>query len=122
MSRMTLHTNRPAIRAIGLAALALLGPGVSAGAAALDHDGDAGPRTLPAAAQVAPPCASAGPHMSRERFLCYRAAANLANERLTMPMALPSTAVAIAQTAEATNGIGSAEGTGVSRPGSATRQ
>ena len=117
MSRVTTsHTHRPAIRAIGWSTLALLAAGIAPGAAALGHCGDARPATTTASARVALPCAAAGPLMSRERFLCYRAAANLANERVTQP------SLAADQTAEATSGIGSAVGTAVSRSGSATRQ
>jgi hypothetical protein len=117
MSRMpTSHTNRPAIRAIGWSTLALLATGIAPVAAALGHCGDGRPPTAPAAARVAPKCATAGPLLSIERFLCYRAVANLANERFTLP------SLAVDQTADATSGIGSAEGTGVSRSGSATRQ
>jgi hypothetical protein len=114
---LTSHTNRPPIRAIGWATLALLAPGMAASATALGHCGDAGSRTPTAlaAARVAA-CPSLGPPSGLERFLCYRAAANLANEPYTLP------SLAVDQTAEATRGIGSAAGTGVSRSGSATRQ
>lgn len=122
MSRVpTSHTNRPAIRAIGWTALALLAPGIAAGVPAPDHSGNARPTSEPAAARFAA-CATEGPHLSRERFLCYRAAANLANERHSLPRARPWPDLSAVQTADATSGIGSAVGTGVSSSGSATRQ
>ncbi len=85
MSRMlTSHTNRPPIRAIGWATLALLAPALAAGASALGDPGTAGPPTTPPAVRFAA-CTTAGPHLSLQRFLCYRAAANLANERNNLP-------------------------------------
>ena len=115
MSRVTTSkADRPAVRAIGWATLALLASGVTA-AAAHDGRGAAPPPTSSVMPQFAA-CASAGPPSSPERALCYRAAANLANERYTLP------SLAVGQTADATRGIGSAVGTGVSRSGSATRQ
>lgn len=117
MSRVpTSHTHRPPIRAIGWATLALLAPGLAASATALGHCGEARPPTAPAAVRGAPVCATDGNPLALERFLCYRAAANMANERDT-----PSSPAA-GQTADATSGIGSAVGTGVSRSGSATLQ
>jgi hypothetical protein len=117
MSRVvTSDTNRPPIRAIGWATLALLVPGMAVSATALGHCGDAGPPTAPAAVRAAPACATVATPFGRERFLCYRAAANLAGERYILP------SPAVGQTADATSGIGSAVGTGVSRSGSATRQ
>ena len=89
MSRMpTSKADRRAIRAIGCATLALLAPGIAAGASALGHPGTARPPTTPPAARFAA-CAAAGPHLSRERFLCFRAAANLANERHNLPRGRP---------------------------------
>jgi len=115
MSRVTTSkANRPAARAIGWATLALLVPGVAA-AAAQDGRGAAAPPTSSVMPQFAA-CASVGPPSSPVRALCYRAAANLANERYTLP------SLAVGHTADATKGIGSAVGTGVSRSGSATRQ
>ena len=115
MSRVTTSkADRPAIRAIGCATLALLVPGV-AGGAPPDGPGAAPPPTSSVIPRFAA-CASAGPPSSPARALCYRAAANLANERYTLP------SLAVGQTADATKGIGSAVGTGVSRSGSATRQ
>ena len=115
MSRVTTSkADSPAVRAIGWATLALLASGVTA-AAAHDWPGAAPPPTSSVMPQFAA-CASAGPPSSPERALCYRAAANLANERYTLP------SLAVGQTADATKGIGSAVGTGVSRSGSATRQ
>ena len=138
MSRVpTSQTNRPAIRAIGWATLALLAPGIAAGVPAPDHSGNAHPTSAPAAVRGAPACATAGTALGLERFLCHRAAANLANERDTVPSTRapqygPTSQRVRAeereerpgrdQTAEATSGIGSAVGTGVSRSGSATRQ
>jgi hypothetical protein len=113
MSRLT---TRPPIRAIGWATLALLAPGMAASAAALGHCDDARPPAAPAAARDASACATVGAPSGLERFLCYRAAANLANERLTVPV------LSSDQTADATRGIGSAVGTGVRRSGSATLQ
>jgi hypothetical protein len=113
MSRVpTSNSNRPPIRAIGWATLALLAPGLAASATALGHCGDARPPAAPAVVRAVPACATVGTPFGLERFLCYRAAANLANER----------SAGGDQTAEATSGIGSAVGTGVSRSGSATRQ
>jgi hypothetical protein len=150
MSRVTTsHTRRPAIRAIGWSTLALLATGIAPGAAALGHCGDARPPAAPAAVRGVQACATVGAPFGLERFLCYRAAANLANERYAMPpTAVGGGGAADAstgaprygptskrvraedreeraggdQTAEATSGIGSAVGTGVSRSGSATRQ
>jgi hypothetical protein len=117
MSRvLTPHTNRPPIRAIGWATLALLAPGMAASATALGDCGGERPPAAPAAARSAPACATVGTPVGLERFLCYRAAANLANEPSTLP-SLP-----VGQPAEATSGIGPAVGTGVSRSGSATLQ
>jgi hypothetical protein len=81
------NPNRPPIRAIGWATLALLAPGVATSATALGMTGDARPPTAPVAVRGAPHCDAVGPHLWRERFLCYRAAANVANERHTMPRA-----------------------------------
>ena len=138
MSRVpTSHTNRPAIRAIGWATLALLAPAMAASATALGHCSDGRPPTAPAAVRGAPACATAGTALGLERFLCHRAAANLANERDTVPSTRapqygPTSQRVRAeereerpgrdQTAEATSGIGSAVGTAVSSSGSATRQ
>ena len=117
MSRVpSSKTNRSPIRAIGWATLALLAPGMATSATALGTASDARPPTAPAAVRGAQHCEAVAPHLPRERFLCYRAAANLANERHT-----PSSPAA-GQTADATSGIGSAVGTGVSRSGSATSQ
>jgi hypothetical protein len=88
MSRvLNTNTNRSTIRAMGWITLALLAPGMATSATALGTAGDARPPTAPAAVRGAPHCEAAGPHLWRERFLCYRAAANLANERHTMPRA-----------------------------------
>ena len=89
----TSHTHHPPLRAIGWTAVALLAPGIAAGASALGHPGTARPPSTPPAAQFAA-CAAAGPHLSRERFLCYRAAANLANERHNLPRGKPWPALA----------------------------
>ena len=148
MSRVpTSNTNRSPIRAIGWATLVLLAPGM-ASATALGHCGDARPPTAPAAVRGAPPCEAAEPHLSRERFLRYRAAANLANERYTVPRAWATGGAAPAstrrlqygptqqrvraeereertghdRTADGTSGIGFVAETGVSRSGPATLQ
>jgi hypothetical protein len=117
MSRLlTPHTNRRPVRAIGWTTRALLAPGMAASATALGHCGHARPPTAAAAVRSAPACSTVGAPSGLERFLCYRAAANLANEPSTLP-GLP-----LGQTAEATRGIGSAARAGVSRSGSATFQ
>ncbi len=148
MSRVpSSNTNRSPIRAIGWATLALLAPGIATSAPALGTARDARPPTAPAAVRGAPHCEAVGLQW-RERFLCYRAAANLANERYTMPRAWAAGGGAAhtstrspqygptqervhaereertghVRIADAANGIGFAAETGVSRSGSATLQ
>jgi hypothetical protein len=140
------NTNRTPIRAIGWATFALLAPGMATSATAPGTASDARPPTAPAAVRGAPHCEAVGLHVWRERFLCYRAAANLANERHTMPRAW-ATGGGDAHTrspqygptqervraereertghvriADAADGIGLAAETGVSGSGSATLQ
>ena len=149
MSRVpSSKTNRSPIRAIGWATLALLAPGMATSATALGTASDARPPTAPTAVRGAPHCEAVAPHLPRERFLCYRAAANLANERHTMPRAWATDGGAahtsrrspqygptqervraereertgLVRIAVAANGIGFAAETGVSRSGSATLQ
>ena len=149
MSRVpSSRTNRSPIRAIGWATLALLAPGIATSATALGTASDARPPTAPAAVRGAQHCEAVAPHLPRERFLCYRAAANLANERHTMPRAWAADGGAAhtstrspeygptqervraereertghVRIADAANGIGFAAETGVSRSGSATLQ
>ena len=82
----TSHTHHRPIRAIGCATLALLAPGMAASAPTLGHSGDARPLTTPAALPGAQSCATMSP-FGLEGFLCYRAAANLANEHNIAPRA-----------------------------------
>ena len=123
MSRVpTSHTNRPPIRAIGWATLALLAPGLAASATALGHCGDARPPTAPAAVRGAPLCATDG-HPPRARALPLLPRRRQPRQRARhLPSARPRPDLSAVQTADATSGIGSAVGTGVSRSGSATRQ
>ena len=130
MSRVpSSKTNRSPIRAIGWATLALLAPGMATSATALGTASDARPPTAPAAVRGAQHCEAVAPHLPRERFLCYRAAANLANERHTMPRAWAADGGAThtstrrhVRIADAANGMGFAAETGLSRSGSATLQ
>jgi hypothetical protein len=74
---MTLYRKIP--RALAVLAAVLLGAGAAA-AQPLDGDDD---RTPTADAFTA--CQTVGTWFGPERFLCYRAAANLANERRMLP-------------------------------------
>ncbi len=88
---MTQHRKIPRGLAV-LSAAALLGAGAAAAAQPLDGDAVGTPRTAvtrtEAATSAADPftaCRAVGTWFGLERFLCYRAASNLANERRMLP-------------------------------------